>query len=366
MKSKYLEKLKAELMKFQASKDDIHEILMDYGQLYDDALSTGKSDEEVWSMLGDPKEVSYDLIDTLRIKKHKNIRNKLIALSPFISLIVYMVLGFAFELWHPGWLVFLLTPVVAIAFHSSIKEGLIGLSPFISVLTFLFIGFEYNLWHPGWLVFLLIPIASIVLTTKKKDTFVAISPFIALIVFMILGTYYDLWNPGWLVFLIVPMIGILYKPNKWIVLAYELSFLLAIGFYLYMGYVYDMWSMGALGFALPVIMGIIFSDIHFFYDSKLSRANRAKSLKFISIIILSIVTFLLLGILLNGWAYAWQVFLLVPVAAIVLFEKKFHFVAITPFIAVILFFSLGYFFNLFHISWLAFLIIPMAGIIENA
>jgi uncharacterized membrane protein len=366
MKSKYLEKLKGQLNEFQASKTDIEEIITDYDQLYDDALSTGKTDEEVWVMLGDPKEVSYDLIDTLRIKKHKDVRNKLIALSPFVSLIIYMVLGFGFELWHPGWLVFLLIPVVSIVFNTSIKNGLIALSPFVSVIVFLILGLEYDLWHPAWLVFLLIPMVSILLTTKRKETLVAISPFVAVIAFIILGTYYDLWNPGWLVFLIIPMLGILYKPNKWIVLVYELSFLIAIGFYLYMGYVYELWTYGALGFALPVIMGIIFSDIHFFYDNRLNAKDRSKVLKLLSIIILSITTFFVIGFLLNGWVYAWQVFLLIPVAAIVLFDKKFRFVSISPFIAVILFFSIGYFFNLFHISWLAFLIIPMAGIIENA
>ncbi|MDO9629317.1 MAG: DUF1700 domain-containing protein [Acholeplasmataceae bacterium] len=365
MKAKYLNSLRTQLEEFQASKAEINEIVNDYDQLYDDALSTGKTDDEVWNILGDPKSAAYELIDTLKLKKEKSIRNKIIALTPFVSLIIFFVMGLYYDLWHLGWMVFLMIPVTSIILHTRLKDGIIALSPFVSVIAYLILGWGFDLWHPGWLIFLLIPMVSILLHTRLKDVFVAIAPFVSVIVFILLGTYYNLWNPGWLVFLSIPMLGILLNEKLWKVLLYEASFIAAILFYLYMGYTYGYWNYGALGFALPLIVGIIFGDIHILWDNQLEGHYRQKALMMVSVVFISISIFLALGIALNGWAYAWQVFLFIPMVAIITFDKV-RFTALIPFIAVILFFSLGYFFGLFYISWLAFLLIPIVAIIENA
>ena len=365
MKAKYLELLKEQLKEFQASKDDINDILSDYSQLYDDVLEAKGSDELVWQTLGDPKKQAFELIDSLKIKKEKGIKQKIIALTPFLSLIIFFLLGTSYDLWHPGWLVFLMIPVTAILLSTRLKEGLTALSPFIAVITYMILGFGFDLWHPGWLIFLIIPVISILLHAKFKDIFVSIMPFISVTVFILLGTYYHLWNPGWLVFLAVPMVGILYHKKLWMIIVYELSFIIAIGIYLYVGYEMGSFTYGALGFILPVMVGIILGDVHFIWNNELAGKDLRKVYALFSVIIGSIIAFVLLGILLDGWAYAWQVFLFIPMAAIILFNK-FRFTAISPFIAVILFFSLGYFFVLFHVSWLAFLLIPMTAIVENA
>ena len=364
MKRKYLNELKEKLVSYQASKKDMDDILADYDQLYEDALASGKTDEEVWQMLGNPDEIVDELRDTLQQKKEKNIKTKIIAVMPFISLIVFFFLGFYQGLWHPGWMVFLSIPMTAILLQTRLKDGLVALMPFLSVIIFLILGWGYGLWNPGWMVFLSIPVVAILLNTNMKDIPVAISPFVAVIAFMILGFYYDLWNPGWLVFLIIPMLGILHEKNIVKLVIYELSFVIAIGFYLYMGYIENTWTFGALGFLLPVAIGLIFGDIHIMVGD-LNGVERKKAITMVSMILVAIGIFLSLGFGLGGWAWAWQVFLLIPVAAIVLFDK-FRFTAIMPFVAVILFFSLGYFLGLFHISWLAFLLIPITAIIENA
>lgn len=364
MKAKYLEKLRDQLQDFQASKADIDEILNDYGQLYDDALAKGKSDEDIYQMLGEPRQVAYELIDTIKIKQHKNKRNKIIALMPFISVIIFMILGFGWDLWHPGWMVFLLIPMTAIVLNSNIKNAVIALSPFVTTLVYLLLGFKYDLWHPGWLVFFFIPVISIILNTRLKEMFVALSPFVATITFILLGTYYDLWNPGWLVFLLIPMLGILHTRKLWKLIVWELSFVVAIAFYLYMGYVQGSWVLGILGFILPVGTSIMFGEYTFVWDLP-KGPMRKKVYILLSTILFAIAVFVLLGIFAQGWAYAWQIFLIIPVASIILFDK-FRVTAIMPFIAVILFFSLGYFLNIFEWSWLAFLLIPMAAIIENA
>lgn len=364
MKAKYLEKLRDQLQDFQASRADINEILSDYDQLYEDALAKGKTDEEIYQMLGEPRQVAYELIDTIKIKQYKYKKNKIIALMPFISVIIFMILGFGWDLWHPGWMVFLLIPMTAIILNSDVKNAVIALSPFISTLVYLLLGFKYDLWHPGWLIFFFIPMISIILSTKLKDMFVAVSPFVATITFMLLGTYYDLWNPGWLVFLLIPMLGILHMRSLWKLLVAEFAFIVAIAFYLYMGYVQNNWALGGLGFILPVTTSIMFGEMKFVWNMP-KGPLRKKIYILLSSIAFSIAVFLLVGILAQGWAYAWQVLLIIPVASIILFDK-FRVTALMPFAAVVIFFSLGYFLHIFQWSWLAFLLVPITAIIENA
>jgi len=146
---------------------------------------------------------------------------------------------------------------------------------------------------------------------------------------------------------------------------YELSFAMAIIFYLYMFYYQDNWAIGLIGFLLPVALGFIFNDIEFRWGLISSR-QKNKVLALLITIALSIALFITLGLLFDAWIWAWQLFLLIPVSSIVLWNKKFQLTPIMPFIAVVLFFSIGHFFGLFHISWLAFLLIPIVAVIENA
>jgi uncharacterized membrane protein len=363
MKSKYLKGLTDQLNDMRASKSDIDEIVEDYNQLYDDAIQTGKTDDEVWAMLGSPREVAYELLDTIKLKKERNVKTKIVAITPFLSVMIFFILGLYFDLWHPGWLVFLSIPIVSILFHTKLKDGIVGLTPFLCVITYLILGFGFDLWHPGWLVFLLIPVVAILFNSRSKDVPVAISPFVSVVVFIILGHYFQLWNPGWLVFLIIPMIGILYGDNQIKKIVYILAFLVTISFYLFMGYTYELWGYGALSFILIFLIGILYGDVHFDLTFKGQELN--KILIMLTSIIVSTSLFLVFGFLLDGWIYAWQFFLMIPMTAIIAFNR-FRLTPLMPFIAVILFFSLGHFFGLFQVSWLAFLLIPIVAIIENA
>ena len=361
-KETFLHTLKINLFSLSVKKEEIYEIIKDYDQLYDDMLASGKSDKEVWYSLGDPERLAEVLLDTLRIKKENGAKQKIIAITPFISLIIFFQLGFLKGLWHPGWLVFLLIPISAILFGTKLKEGIVSLMPFVAVIIYMVLGFGFQLWHPGWLVFLIIPVVSILLYTKLKDVFIAISPFVALTAFFILGEY-GYYNPGWLVFLIIPIIGVLYKEKLYQIIIYELSFAAAIIFYLYMFYYQDNAMIGLVGFILPLCLGILWNDIQF--NFQINGRNRLKSMLNVLFILLTIVIFVVLGLTLNAWAWAWQVFLAIPMFSIILWSKRPSLTALMPFISVILFFSLGYFMQLFYISWLAFLLIPMVAILEN-
>lgn len=45
-------------------------------------------------------------------RNSKAARNALISMVPVLITILYLILGFGFSLWHPGWMIFLLIPVI--------------------------------------------------------------------------------------------------------------------------------------------------------------------------------------------------------------------------------------------------------------
>ncbi len=310
MKNQYLNELREILVNHRVSNKDIDEIISDYTLLYDEGINKHMSDQEIRDLLGEPKTVYQDLKDTLTFVYTQSNNNKIVALSPFLAVIVFMS-----------------------------------------------IGLTTNIWHPTWLIFLLVPITAII-SSHTKHMLIPLSPFIALISFYILTEFIISWHFAWLVFLLTPIVALLSKRNKQNIIQL-ISLIIAIIFYLYMAIVENNYRLGYLGFILPLIVSIIFGSI------KISIDLGHKSTYMAFFTILYITVFLVMGFLIPyGWAYSWQVLLLIPITAIVL-KGKFMLVSIMPFIATILFFSIGYFFQLFYISWMAFLLIPITGVLSD-
>ncbi|HPB17020.1 MAG: hypothetical protein WC554_02505 [Clostridia bacterium] len=92
----------------------------------------------------------------IKVDKWYNKRNPNTFPYPVLATIVFLLMGFIWDLWHPGWIVFLTIPVYY-AVVNAIKSRAISYT-LIIVLIYLAMGFIWNLWHPGWIIFLLIPI----------------------------------------------------------------------------------------------------------------------------------------------------------------------------------------------------------------
>lgn len=78
---------------------------------------------------------------------------------PLLVSLLYLVLGFVFHLWHPGWLIFLTVPLYYLPGEER-KFPRILCNPVMVTLIYLLLGFYCHLWHPGWLIFLAIPLFS--------------------------------------------------------------------------------------------------------------------------------------------------------------------------------------------------------------
>ena len=69
----------------------------------------------------------------------------------------YLILGFVFHLWHPGWIIFLTAPLFYLPDSQRTPIRLLG-NPVMITIIYLLLGTLCDLWHPGWLIFLLIPL----------------------------------------------------------------------------------------------------------------------------------------------------------------------------------------------------------------
>ena len=83
--------------------------------------------------------------------------------APLVVAVAYLMLGFLRDMWHPSWMLFLLIPIyymyVASYFAKGMRKKLNNFpAPLICVCAYLLLGFIHDLWHPGWLIFLLIPL----------------------------------------------------------------------------------------------------------------------------------------------------------------------------------------------------------------
>ncbi len=81
---------------------------------------------------------------------------------PIFVSILYICLGFAWELWHPAWILFLTIPIyysITGWFTGRRRHSFWKAFPYtmLVVVTFLCLGCIWGFWHPAWVLFLTIP-----------------------------------------------------------------------------------------------------------------------------------------------------------------------------------------------------------------
>ncbi|MDD3171300.1 MAG: hypothetical protein PHO86_03145 [Bacilli bacterium] len=98
-----------------------------------------------------------------------NVKKKIVDITPFVCAIVFIILAY-FGYAHPGWMVFLLIPIVP--FLVGIKRIRFNYAFLVAVI-YVLIGFFTDWswrWHPGWIIFLTIPIYNILVTPKNEKS----------------------------------------------------------------------------------------------------------------------------------------------------------------------------------------------------
>ena len=80
-----------------------------------------------------------------------------------IVVILYCGISYAFDIWHPFWIIFLTIPIyyrIASACKANSKKAFLGLLPIpeICVSIYLIFSFATHLWKISWILLLFIPL----------------------------------------------------------------------------------------------------------------------------------------------------------------------------------------------------------------
>lgn len=120
---------------------------------------------------GEIQEGSYNSVIT-RHKRKKAIKEAFVSSFTVIVIVGYILLGVFHNMWHPGWLIFLLIPI-----FSSLVWAIIEKNPsyfsieMVAIATYVSIGIimpNNTGWHPYWAILLVIPVYRSIISAVTK------------------------------------------------------------------------------------------------------------------------------------------------------------------------------------------------------
>ncbi len=120
---------------------------------------------------GEIQEGSYNSVIT-RHKRKKAIKEAFVSSFTVIVIVGYILLGVFHNMWHPGWLIFLLIPI-----FSSLVWAIIEKKPsyfsieMVAIATYVSIGIimpNNTGWHPYWAILLVIPVYRSIISAVTK------------------------------------------------------------------------------------------------------------------------------------------------------------------------------------------------------
>lgn len=108
--------------------------------------------------------------------RKKTVGGQIVSLTALLAAAVFLILGFTQGNWHIAWVVFLAIPIVSIivdivANRKDASGKVTGIVSLLCVAVYMLMGFRWGLWHPGWIIFFAIPISGVLVKifTAKGD-----------------------------------------------------------------------------------------------------------------------------------------------------------------------------------------------------
>ncbi len=312
-KTEFLEALKKKLKEKGIHPEDSKEVLDDYRAMIEEALLSQEDEGKFIEGLGTPSSI----LRSLKLRKtplQKN-KEKIIGISPFIAIIIFFLAGFFLNGFAYSWLAFLLIPMTAIVLEESGFDRLIGLSVFGAIFAFFGLGFGFDLWHPGWVVFtLLVPAGLAGQTVKFKWLLMTIA-------LGLIGSYtiLEFMVPARLnTLILIPLIPLAFSSKviqikledikfKWKVSFLGLGFALLISStYIYLGWTFGWWH--------PAWIILLLIPIGLVGYSQWADKERFSLIEYMPFV--SVILFVIIGEMFNGYAYSWLIFLLIPMVGV--------------------------------------------------
>ena len=277
---KYIENLFRTFEKKESTIDIQEEMISNLIEKVNDLIDSGLSEDEAFDKavgnLGTKSEISK--IFNFKSITEFEIDYRLTFLDTLIAGVIYIALGFIFDYWHPGWVIFL---VALAARNFKFKDEKTYILPIITVI-YIFIGFMWDYWHPGWIVF---PIGFIAFSLIDRK-FGALW-LMTIAIYMALGIFFDAWGLGSIVFLLAAALS---AGRNEIIGGLWIS---VFAGYLFMGLAFDLWHPGWVIFGVTIALTVIIKEKNIVGFTWIS----------------SITVFLFLGTEYNLWHPAWVIFI---------------------------------------------------------
>ncbi|MFW6298109.1 MAG: hypothetical protein ACOC14_00385 [Bacillota bacterium] len=237
--------------------------------------------------------------------------NTLNTLLPVFSLILFFILGLFYSLWHPGWLSLTLGFMGVILISRSLTplQKMIALSPFVALNFFVLIGYFTGVYVPTWTVFLLVVATGILnVKTFHHKWLLEGLLLLSLALYLLIGYWLQAWTLALFSFLlfIIPAIftgHIHVKIHGFATWVEKVTLLFSIVVFFLWGYFFDAWGVAWVVFMTVPSMSVIL------------HAKGRDSLVPISVFV-AFLGFYLIGYYSGQWHLAWLVFLIIPVVAI--------------------------------------------------
>ena len=98
-----------------------------------------------------------------------NWKQRISLATPFICLIIYLTIGYVYNVWSPTWVVFFAIPIVPAILDI---DDLRIFYPISILAAYIAVGLSLGWWHPAWIMFLTIPVFYILVPKRafKKTT----------------------------------------------------------------------------------------------------------------------------------------------------------------------------------------------------
>jgi len=173
------------------SEEDIDDLDEKENKNNKDTVDIGPHGIHVKSSDGDEVHIGLSGIHVVEGKDNKDINiinvhekgasAKRIAFSivSLIVTIVYIVLGFKLDIWHPAWILFILIPAISSIVDAIVDKKITHFNyPCLVTALYLYFGCVLDKWHPMWVLFLTIPLfyfvfapleKAVILKRNKKD-----------------------------------------------------------------------------------------------------------------------------------------------------------------------------------------------------
>ncbi len=194
MIERYLRATRRKLHRYKMSKAQRDAYLETMATIIEEKQKRGVDDLDIIARLPDPHALENELGKHYALAAKRPFGDNVLMMTPLVSLVLYGAAGFFFQLWHPGWLIFLAIPVVTFSLEvlrNDEKHNAVALFPWGVLTLFILLMWLSGDYHPWWALVVSVPLVMIMGNppAHKQHATLFVLPFLLVPLVIILGAF---------------------------------------------------------------------------------------------------------------------------------------------------------------------------------